>query len=91
MLVRAALVDRMSCPKKHPTWSSPPYATSSTSQYLAEQAAHHRSTDVSLLRRLQATTARNAELAQDNQRLRHQLAQALGQFRVTATPGERRN
>jgi hypothetical protein len=30
MLVRAALVDRMSCPKKHRTWSSTPYATSST-------------------------------------------------------------
>jgi hypothetical protein len=37
--------------------------------------AHHRSSDASLLRRLQATTARNRELAQDNQRLRHQLAQ----------------
>ncbi len=52
--------------------------------------AHHRS-DASLLRRLQATTARNRELAEDNQRLRHQLAQALGQLRATATPGERRN
>ena len=36
--------------------------------------AHHRSSDASLLRRL--------ELAQDNQRLRHQLAQALGQLRA---------
>ncbi len=53
--------------------------------------AHHRSSDASLLRRLQAATARNRELAQDNQRLRHQLAQALGQLRATATPGERRN
>ena len=44
--------------------------------------AHHRSSDASLLRRLQATTARNRELAQDNQRLRHQLAQALGQIRA---------
>jgi Family of unknown function (DUF6262) len=43
--------------------------------------AHHRGSDASLLRRLQATTARNRELAQDNQRLRHQLAQALGQLR----------
>jgi hypothetical protein len=53
--------------------------------------APHRSSDASLLRRLQAATARNRELAQDNQRLRHQLAQALGQLRATATPGERRN
>jgi len=53
--------------------------------------AHHRSSDASLLRRLEATTARNRELAEDNQRLRHQLAQALGQLRATATPGERRN
>jgi hypothetical protein len=42
----------------------------------------HRSSDASLLRRLQAATARNRELAQDNQRLRHQLAQALGQLRA---------
>ena len=53
--------------------------------------AHHRSSDASLLRRLQATTARNRELAADNQWLRHQLAQALGQLRAAATPGERRN
>jgi hypothetical protein len=44
--------------------------------------ARHRSSDASLLRRLQATTARNRELAQDNQRLRNQLAQALGQLRA---------
>jgi hypothetical protein len=44
--------------------------------------ARHRSSDASLLRRLEATTARNRELAQDNQRLRHQLAQALGQLRA---------
>ena len=42
--------------------------------------ARHRSSDASLLRRLQATTARNRELAEDNQRLRRQLAQALGQL-----------
>jgi hypothetical protein len=53
--------------------------------------AHHRSSDASLLRRLEATTARNRELAEDNQRLRHQFAQALGQLRATATPGERGN
>ena len=53
--------------------------------------ARHRSSDASLLHRLEAATARNRELAEDNQRLRHQLAQALGQLRATATPGERRN
>ena len=42
----------------------------------------HRSSDASLRRRLEAATARNRELAQDNQRLRHQLAQALGQLRA---------
>ncbi len=54
--------------------------------------AHHRSSDASLLRRLEATTARNRELAQDNQRLRRQLAQALGQLRAASIrpyPGQR--
>ena len=45
-------------------------------------SAHLRSSDASLLRRLQAATARNRELAADNQRLRRQLAQALGQLRA---------
>jgi hypothetical protein len=53
--------------------------------------SRHRSSDASLLRRLQATIACNRELAEDNQRLRHQLAQALGQLRAAAPPGERRN
>ena len=44
--------------------------------------AQYRSSDASLLRRLQATTVRNRELAQDNQRLRRQLAHALGQLRA---------
>ena len=44
--------------------------------------ARQSSSGASLLRRLQATTARNRELAEDNQRLRHQLAQALGQLRA---------
>jgi Family of unknown function (DUF6262) len=48
--------------------------------------ARQRSSDASLMRRLQATTARNRELAQDNQRLRHQLAQALGQLRAAGIP-----
>ena len=53
--------------------------------------ARHRSSDASLRRRLEATTARNRELAEDNQRLRRQLAQALGQLRAAVTPGERRD
>ena len=53
--------------------------------------ARQRSSDGSLLRRLQAATVRNRELAEDNQRLRHQLAQALGQLRAAALPGERRD
>src|SRR4029077_1169802 len=44
--------------------------------------ARPRSSDASLLRRPEATTARNRELAQDNQQLRHQLARALGQLRA---------
>lgn len=47
----------------------------------ASMPAHRRSSDASLLRRLEAANARNQELAEDNQRLRHQLAQALGQLR----------
>jgi len=43
--------------------------------------AHHRSSDSSLIRRLEVANARNRELAEDNQRLRRQLAQALGQLR----------
>jgi hypothetical protein len=53
--------------------------------------AHNRSSDASLLLRLEASTARNRELAEDNRRLRRQLAQALGQFRAAATSGERRD
>jgi hypothetical protein len=44
--------------------------------------ARHRSGDASLLRRLEAGNARNRELAEDNQRLRRQLAHALGQLRA---------
>jgi hypothetical protein len=46
-----------------------------------------RSSDASLLRRLEAANARNRELAEDNQRLRRQLARALGQLRVTGLHG----
>jgi hypothetical protein len=44
--------------------------------------ARHRSSEASLLRRLEAASTRNRELAEDNQRLRHQLAHALGQLRA---------
>jgi hypothetical protein len=36
--------------------------------------SHHRSSDAFVLCRPEATTSRNGELAEDNQRLRHQLA-----------------
>ena len=44
--------------------------------------ARQRATDASLLQRLELVNARNRELAQDNQRLRRQLAHALGQLRA---------
>jgi hypothetical protein len=47
-----------------------------------------RSTDASLLRRLEAANARNRELGEDNQRLRRHLAHALGQLRVTGYTGQ---
>jgi hypothetical protein len=40
-----------------------------------------RASDPSLRRRLEIATTRNRELADENQRLRRQLAQALGQVR----------
>jgi hypothetical protein len=46
---------------------------------------HHRSSDASLLRRLEAANARNRQLTEDNQRLRRRLAQALGRFRDADT------
>ncbi|TDC77349.1 DUF6262 family protein [Actinomadura sp. 7K507] len=46
-----------------------------------------RATDASLLRRLEAANERNRQLAEENQRLRRQLAEALGQLR--ATPASR--
>jgi hypothetical protein len=42
-----------------------------------------RASDTSLLRRLEAANQRNRQLTQDNQRLRRQLAEALGQLRTT--------
>lgn len=44
--------------------------------------ARQRTSDASLLSRLQTVQARNRELATENQRLRQQLAQALGDRRA---------
>jgi len=44
--------------------------------------ATQRASDASLLHRLHTATERNRQLAQDNQQLRRQLAQALGQQRA---------
>ena len=46
--------------------------------------AGQRASDTSLLSRLQAALEHNRKLAEDNQRLRRQLAQALGDQRATA-------
>jgi small-conductance mechanosensitive channel len=47
-----------------------------------------RSTDASLLRRLEAATERIRRLEQDNRELRDSLAQALGQQRTARTLGQ---
>lgn len=54
--------------------------------------ASQRCTDASLLRRLQASLERNQQLTEENQRLRRQLAHALGDQRTTrqAEPVTRR-
>ena len=44
--------------------------------------AAQRTSDASMLRRLQAAQARNRQLSEDNQRLRRQLAHALGDQRA---------
>jgi hypothetical protein len=46
--------------------------------------AGQRSSDASLLRRLEAATQRIRQLAEENHQLREQLAQALGEQRATA-------
>ena len=46
--------------------------------------ARQRTSETSLLRRLEIANNRNRELSEDNQRLRRQLAQALGHNRTTA-------
>jgi hypothetical protein len=52
--------------------------------------AGQRTTDPSLFQRLQVANARNRELAEDNQRLRRQLAQALGELRAIGMTGRPR-
>jgi hypothetical protein len=47
--------------------------------------ARQRTTDPSLRQRLEIANARNRELAEDNQQLRRQLAQALGELRAIGT------
>jgi hypothetical protein len=47
-----------------------------------------RASDTSLLRRLEAATARIRRLEADNQQLRDALARALGQSRVTEVTGQ---
>jgi hypothetical protein len=44
--------------------------------------ASQRASDASLIRRLQAATQRARQLEQENQQLRRELAQALGQLRT---------
>lgn len=51
--------------------------------------ARQRSSDASLLRRLEAVVQRNQQLAEENQRLRDQLARALGEQRSAASPAAR--
>jgi len=48
--------------------------------------AVQRASDTSLLRRLETANQRNRQLTEDNQRLRRQLAEALGQLRTTPAP-----
>ncbi len=48
--------------------------------------SRQRGTESSLLRRLELANNRNRELAEENQRLRRQLEQALGQLRTTRPP-----
>ncbi|MFF3159907.1 hypothetical protein, partial [Streptomyces sp. NPDC057910] len=52
----------------------------------ATTPARQRGTEASLTRRLEIALARNRDLTNDNQRLRRQLAQALGQLRAAGLP-----
>ncbi|WP_204805630.1 DUF6262 family protein [Mycobacterium riyadhense] len=55
--------------------------------------ARQRSSDASLLKRLEAAHDRNRKLAEENEGLRRQLAEALGQLRAATrnTPRPRKN
>ncbi len=53
--------------------------------------AAQRSSDASLLRRLHAAQERNRQLNEDNQRLRRQLARALGDQRAVEHHGDSRD
>ncbi|KIE23393.1 transposase [Streptomyces sp. MUSC 125] len=48
-----------------------------------------RASDASLLRRLEAATARNRQLAEENQQLREQIARAYGELRTMKIHGAR--
>jgi hypothetical protein len=48
--------------------------------------ARQRGSDASLAQRLEIALARNRDLTEDNQRLRRQLAHALGQLRAAGLP-----
>jgi hypothetical protein len=48
--------------------------------------ARQRASDSAILARLEAALDRNRKLTEENQRLRHQLAQLLGERRVSTTP-----
>jgi hypothetical protein len=48
--------------------------------------SRQRSTESSLLRRLEIANNRNRELTKENQRIRRQLEQALGQLRAANPP-----
>jgi len=48
--------------------------------------ASQRASDASILQRLEAANARNRQLTEENRRLRHQLAETLGQVRRPRRP-----
>jgi hypothetical protein len=50
--------------------------------------ARQRASVASLLRRLEAASARNRQLTQDNDRLRRQLAHAIGRLRAAGQPSD---
>lgn len=52
--------------------------------------SRQRSTESSLLRRLEIANNRNRELTEENQRIRRQLEQTLGQLRAASPPNTHR-